>query len=604
MPATREEITHFHFYSGIGGCAIGMQGGHARVGRMYAYPHLLGGVESDLKRCYEFEKLSGVPAACYDLFTADQYELFHGHAPPRSWREVSVDDIRKAARGRHPDVVFTSPPCKGFSGLLNSKAAASPKYQALNELVCRAIFLAMEAWGDDPPAFFLLENVPRIETRGGPLLEQVEQLLWHYGYAVTRSRHDCGELGGIPQHRNRFMLVARNMEKIPPFLYEPPKRRVKAVGELLSTLPMPEDPAAGPMHTLSRLEWRTWVRLALIQAGKDWRCLEGLDWENYGIVPGEVAWHRGILGVQRWDQPSGTVTSRGSVTCGRFAVADPRSHTSHRGRGKYRITRMDEPAGTVIAANGTGNGAFALADPTPHRDIGRYQPYGVLREDQPGHTVTGQADVGAGPYSIADPRLRGDNFNNIYAVVHFGDPAHAVTAGMSPSSGGQAVGDPRVGRSIARRKDFRNSRLYGVCRYTDPSLAVIAHMKHDNTQGSVADPRIPAERDRPDPVPIIISLDGTWHRPFTTWELAALQGFPVLDADNEPLVFEGRSHSMWREWIGNAVPPPAAEAIMSVIAETILMSRLGVQGHFNLFDPVWVREIKTALSVETAHGPQ
>ena len=32
----------------------------------------------------------------------------------------------------------------------------------------------------------------------------------------------------------------------------------------------------GPMHRTPRLQWRTWVRLAFVEAGKDWRSLERL----------------------------------------------------------------------------------------------------------------------------------------------------------------------------------------------------------------------------------------------------------------------------------------------------------------------------------------
>jgi site-specific DNA-cytosine methylase len=71
----------------------------------------------------------------------------------------------------------------------------------------------------------LWENVPRIATRGRAVLDQMIRLLEAYGYAVVETTHDCGELGGLGQSRKRFLLVARHREKVPPFLYEPPKRR-------------------------------------------------------------------------------------------------------------------------------------------------------------------------------------------------------------------------------------------------------------------------------------------------------------------------------------------------------------------------------------------
>ena len=51
--------------------------------------------------------------------------------------------------------------------------------------------------------------------------------------------------------------------------------------------------------------------------------------------------------------------------------------------------------------------------------------------------------------------------------------------------------------------------------------ATAASSRYDSGRFSVADPRIPAANDRL--TCIIRSLDGTWHRPFTTLEKAALQ---------------------------------------------------------------------------------
>src|ERR1700677_4639498 len=171
----------------------------------------------------------------------------------------------------------------------------------------------------------VFENVPRIATRGRHLLDQIVALLRSYGYAVAETTHDCGELGGLAQSRKRFLLVARHMEKVPPFLYEPEKRSLRAVGEILGRMPLPGDLTAGPMHRIPSLQWKTWVRLAFVEAGSDWRSLNKLrvvdgKLANYLIVP---EMHAGMLGVNAWDEPSGTITSRGRPNNGNFSVADP-----------------------------------------------------------------------------------------------------------------------------------------------------------------------------------------------------------------------------------------------------------------------------------------
>lgn len=68
------------------------------------------------------------------------------------------------------------------------------------------------------------------------------------------------------------------MEKVPPFLYEPEKRSLRSIGTLLSRMPLPGDiEAAGPMHCVPALQWKTCVRLAFVEAGSDWRNLNKLN---------------------------------------------------------------------------------------------------------------------------------------------------------------------------------------------------------------------------------------------------------------------------------------------------------------------------------------
>lgn len=554
------ELTHFCLFAGMGGLSLGLDRGCARIGQTIARMRCLGGVDAWPAACRDFRTVTGSPCAELDLFDEADYRAFHGREPPAGWREATAQDIRDAAGGECPDILATSPPCKGFSGLLSGAAAASERYQALNRLVPRGLLLALEAFADDPPALVLLENVPRIQTRGRALLDDVEALLRGYGYAVAETTHDCGELGGLAQHRRRFLLVARHTKKVRPFLYEPPRQRVRAIGEALEQLPMPEASGSGPMHRLPRLEWLTWLRLALIPAGRDWRALRELAVVNgvlrdIGILP-LSDWRGDVLGVRPWGEPSGTVTGRGTPTTGAFAVADPR----------------------------------------PARELGRYQPLGVVPWDEPGRTVTAQAAPGAGPYSVADPRLPGVHHNNILRLVRWDEPSRCVTGGRCPTSGGMAVADPRMRWTRKERGDWSTGGHYAVVPWSDPSGAVIAHARHDRGPWTVADPRLPAPSDRPDPVPLVEALDGTWHRPLTTFELAHLQGYPVFGADGRPLALDGASDSAWRERIGNSVPPPAARAIADEMARTLLLETLGET--FRLSNtPIWVQPFVTALSV-------
>lgn len=564
------EIRHFHLFCGLGGGAAGFNQGEARIGQMRAEFRCLGGVDSDPAAIADFERIARARGTALDLFDRQQYQDWHGHEPPEGWIPASADDIRRAAGGERPHIVFTSAPCKGFSGLLSQTKSTSDKYQALNRLTLRGVWLTLEAWADDPPEFVIFENVPRIATRGRPLLDQITALLERYGYAVAETTHDCGELGGLAQSRRRFLLVARHQEKVPPFLYEPEKRPLRAVGDVLGTLPLPGEPAAGPMHRMPSLQWRTWVRLAFVEAGRDWRSLERLRISDgmladYGIIP-EREYQGGVLGVRNWQEPTGTVTGRGGPTNGAFSVADPRFGGRH-----------------------------------------EYGQYGVREWGEPTGAVSGQSAPGGGRYSVADPRLNWhpSASRNKYRIVKWDGAAGTVIGARGPADGAGCVADPRVGFAAGgHRPHYQTGGHYGVVSWESPAYAVPGKAKLDRGPWSVADPRAPANDARniheniPGPtdrgVYVIRALDDTWHRPFTTLELAALQG--LVDPD-EHLELHGRSDSAWRERIGNAVPAPAAAAIAGVMGRTLLLAWSGETFVLDAM-PVWVRPVAVAMAVD------
>ena len=542
-----------HLFSGLGGAALGFQSAEVEHRGVRGQFHTLAGIDCDAEACQDFEALTQARAVQLDLFGRQDYAAYHGHEPPADWREATAQDVREATGGLAPDVVFLSAPCKGFSGLLPAAKAGSAKYQALNHLVPRGLNLVLEAFADDPPAIILLENVPRITTRGARLLEEVKGLLGDHGYAVAEGYHDCGELGGLGQRRRRYLLIARLPAKVGVYVRQPVKRKLRTIGDVVGPMAMPDDLACGRLHRLPRLTWRTWVRLALIPAGGDWRDLAeaGQDWFHgaYGIVP--------------WDKPCGTVTTGDGPSCHAPCTADPRLGYKPR-KGAYKLGRFDEPATAIVgAANVRGSNCMAaVADPRiPFNNVWR-----VTRFDEQSGAVT----AGGGPSSsgvcVADPRWQTvPPFTNVYRVMKFDAPANAVTAGAGPVATGSLVADPRLGCKA------RNGTM-GVQDWARPAYTVAGTADIHAGTAAVADPRLPAAGDRPDPPPLIVALDGTWHRPLTTLELAALQGLPLQMPDGRPLTLAGNADGRWRERIGNAVPPPAARAIAEEVLKAFLLS--------------------------------
>jgi len=51
--------------------------------------------------------------------------------------------MHRAAGYQRPDVAFLSSPCKGLSGLLSKTLSLTAKYQALNELTVRGVWLML-----------------------------------------------------------------------------------------------------------------------------------------------------------------------------------------------------------------------------------------------------------------------------------------------------------------------------------------------------------------------------------------------------------------------------------------------------------------------------
>lgn len=485
----------------------------------------LGGLDFDQEACDDFAYLTQTPAWCVDAVdvTGAMLRERYGHAAP--------------------DCVFLSPPCKGASGLLPKQLADTAKYQRMNELALVWMRSMLEAWGDAPPRLVLLENVPRLKTRAKDMLSQVKKLLRGAGYLLHEGFHDCGEIGGLAQRRRRYLLVARLKSRCPSLLYTPPKKRVRACGEVLELLPVPATKEAqtfGRMHEMPKISWLNWVRLALIPPGGDWRDLAGVLAE--GQARREVFKRHEVA---EWTEPTGTVTGAGANAVGH--VADPRVDGMQWFGGVLGVKPWDGPAPTVTGRAGVSTGAFAVADPRalelPPSEGRHTSKYAVGSWSEPAKTVTGAIQPGSGGPGIADPRVR-YAYDAGYAVLGWDQAARTIAGTAHVGCGAYAVAEPRVGPAF-------NTEIEEALK-----LAAAAPMK------------------APPFLPVILSRDGSWHRPLTTLELASLQGLPMMWM-GAPLKLAGKSQSSWRERIGNAVPVGAARAIAEKMLVTLGASAIG-----------------------------
>jgi site-specific DNA-cytosine methylase len=195
------------------------------------------------------------------------------------------------------------------------------------------------------------------------------------------------------------------------------------------------------------------------------------------------------------------------------------------------------------------------------------------------------------------------------------NPSHTVIAGGKGVQGGwMSVADPRTSMNRGKGDNYLTGGHYGVIPWESPSGAVSSSAGLDNGRWSVADRRVDEMLPAADKklITVIRALDGTWHRPFTTLELAALQSLfdPEEHWSPDPAIqaqiraagnlsgfsLDGNNDSDWRERIGNAVPPAAAEAIAGVMGVTLLLAWSGETFMLSSM-PVWVQPIAIAIAV-------
>lgn len=613
-----KEYTALFPFCGIGGGALGFQEATAHLFGNEATFRIVGGIDFDAASCRDFTYLTGAPALCADIAKLTSAEL----------RELCPEC---------PDVVFLSPPCKGASGLLSAAKAKTAKYRAMNRLALRWLEVMLATY-EKRPKLILLENVPRLRQRAAGMLRRVRKLLKTAGYTFTDGFHECGEIGGLAQVRRRYLLVARDPKQVPTLLYQPPKLRVRGCGEVLGELPLPNDPAGGPMHRLPKLSWLNWVRLALIPAGGDWRDLD--DVLRDGQARREV-FRRHHVG--KWQDPSVTIAGAGSN--GPSAVADPRlpdelrfTHSEKAHRNKFKVGDWEKPAPTVISATRPGSGGPSVAD--ARFGGGRM---GVLPWEEPAKTVVGESLPSNGSASVADPRVK--PFGNVERITPWDEAMGTVTSSPAPSSGAAAVADPRFAEGLdlirvkkaydhgygVLREDEPSSTVaggsmagqgayavadqryrgnarpptgtfsiadlrfrckmrggtYGVMSWQSAAQTIRAHHDIGSAPAAVADPRFPNPKKPPSELQIIISADGTWHRPLTTYELAALQSLPLI-VNGEPLKLDGEASGAWRERIGNCVPRKAAAAIGKQMLVCLLQAEFGGFALCSDATPVWI----------------
>ena len=125
------------------------------------------------------------------------------------------------------DVVIGGPPCEPFSKInVRNAGAAHPLYPTLPRF--------FEVVREVEPAAFLMENVPGLLTKHGPLLSALLSKL--EGYRVKAAVLDAARYG-VPQRRRRLFVVGVRRDLGGEYRFPPPTHRSpvtvrEAIGDL------------------------------------------------------------------------------------------------------------------------------------------------------------------------------------------------------------------------------------------------------------------------------------------------------------------------------------------------------------------------------------
>jgi len=480
-------------------------------------PALTERLDNAIQKCVHPDGLINLDDQRYWRFDDVWARVDEWVTPPPGWQEFTPDDLVRLF-GDDLDVVFASMPCQGNSRLKSEADAAELPSRALNGLVPRAFYLVALAPFKTPVKVMFSENVPGIKYRSKHLLEDMRRSADQMDYETHHGDHDTGKVCGAPQSRPRHFWTQRHRQACPPFLYKPQERPLASIMDYLGDKPMPGDPAGGRNHACPNLDFLTWLRLALIRPGGDWKDIPGPGhWQlrtfDGRIVPPE-AFCKLLFNADgtpkldkngkqrlRWFWPDPAVWGKvfvAELLPGAMHYADVRLH--HRpmgnGHGAYWVQDVTQPSGTVTAdpSHRKSGGASTVADTRLQADprcpdkADRHASHmRVTPPDGQAGAVTGATHLANGAPSVSDIRLafRENRHSTKYEVRDSGRPSDVVTTSDRLGSGAPSVADLRVGLETPKFND-----AYNVREPDQPSKTVSGGTGPGGGGHSLADPRL------------------------------------------------------------------------------------------------------------------
>lgn len=219
----------------------------------------------------------------------------------KSVDDLEASELLEAYNGAQLKLLAGCAPCQTFSSY-NQKADSSDKRWWLLLQFSRLI-------RETNPELVTMENVPGLKEQDvfHEFVDDLRKREYHVNYQIV----NCAEYG-LPQQRNRLVLLASKLGRIELLSPQEFKRKTKTVKEAIGKLPSLKAGAIDskdPLHQCSSLSEINYKRIIVSKPSGTWR-----DWpeelvaECHKKKSGKT--YPSVYGRMRWDEPSPTITTQ------------------------------------------------------------------------------------------------------------------------------------------------------------------------------------------------------------------------------------------------------------------------------------------------------
>lgn len=220
----------------------------------------------------------------------------------KSVSEVSQAELASAFDGAQYKLLAGCAPCQPFSTYQQGKSGPSDDRWHLLMEFARLV-------EETQPELVTMENVPRLAEQD-VFLEFTERLEGN-GFHVSFEVINCADYG-VPQQRNRLVLLASKLGKIKMIRPTTPQGKRKTVKQAIAKLPKigaGEQHPKDPLHQAAKLSELNLMRIRASKPGGSWK-----DWDETLVADchkkatGKT--YPSVYGRMVWDEPAPTMTTQ------------------------------------------------------------------------------------------------------------------------------------------------------------------------------------------------------------------------------------------------------------------------------------------------------